>query len=213
VTTARLTLYTTARSANGRKPLAVARHLGLSHELRSIDVYAGEGRSAEYLAINPSGQIPTLVDGDLVLFESNAILQYLAEAHGDFALSSRDPKERASISRWLFWEASAWQPALTSILTLAVAQAIRLVPAMPPAIVDWAEPGFVRVASLLDAHLCGRSFIVADRLTLADFSIAGMMTYARSAGFPFETFVNVGAWYGRVERLEAWQATLARPWT
>lgn len=92
-----LVLYTTAISANGRKALAVAKHLELNIDVRSVDVYRGEGRTADYLKINPSGKVPTLVDEEFILWESNAILVHLAEAHGNFVLSSRDNMTRADI--------------------------------------------------------------------------------------------------------------------
>src|SRR4051812_35031274 len=101
-----LTLYATPLSANGRKVLAVCHHLGIEPEIIVTNVYQGEGRAPEYLAINPSGKIPTLIDGDFTLSESNAILQCLSEAHGDFQLWFREPRRRADVSRWLFWEAS-----------------------------------------------------------------------------------------------------------
>jgi glutathione S-transferase len=77
-----LKIYATPLSANGRKVLAVSREFGLQPENHLVNVYRGEGRKPEYLAINPSGKIPTLIEGEFILFESNAILLYLAEAHG-----------------------------------------------------------------------------------------------------------------------------------
>lgn len=126
-----LTLYTTPLSANGRKVLAVSHELALSPEVRLVNVYAGEGRTPEYLAINPSGKMPTLVDGAFVLSESNAILQYLCEAHGDFRLGSRDPEGRARIAQWLFWESAHWQPARGAVLSAFVRH--RLLPHALPA--------------------------------------------------------------------------------
>ena len=90
-----LILYATPLSANGRKALAVSQHLELTPQVVLINVYRGEGRAVEYLAVNPQGKVPSLVDGNLMLWESNAILQYLAEAHGDYRLWSRDPRRRA----------------------------------------------------------------------------------------------------------------------
>ena len=87
-----LKIYATPLSANGRKVLAVSRHLGLNADIHEVNVYRGEGRTPQYLAINPSGKIPTLIDGEFVLTESNAILLYLAEAHGANRLWSRDRK-------------------------------------------------------------------------------------------------------------------------
>jgi glutathione S-transferase len=208
-----LTLYTTPLSANGRKPLAVLRHLGLEARVVHVDVYRGEGRTREYLAINPAGRIPTLVDGDLVLAESNAIIGYLAEAHGDFRLSSRDPKRRAEIAQWLFWEAAQWHPALVPVLAGHVGHL--LLPATigaPDGTVRWDDARLRAELAFLDAHLAGRPFVAGDAPTLADFAVAGMMTYARSVAFPFGMYRAIAAWYGRVEALDAWKATAAGPW-
>ena len=207
-----LILYATPLSANGRKALAVSRHLGLSPEIVLVNVYRGEGRAAEYLAVHPQGKVPSLVDGNLMLWESNAILQYLAEAHGDYKLWSRDPRRRADLSRWLFWEASQWQPALTPVLRAVVAQKLGLTPAEPKARADYEDPTFRSLAQLLDSQLAIGPFIGGDEITIADFSIAGMMTYARAARFPFDVYTNIARWYARIEALPAWQATAEGPW-
>jgi glutathione S-transferase len=121
-----LKIYATPLSANGRKVLAVGRRLGLKPEIYDINVYRGEGLSPKYLAINPSGKIPTLVDGEFVLSESNAILLYLAEAHGANHLWSTDSKQRSRIAQWLFWESAHWQPTLIALLSELVGH--RLLP-------------------------------------------------------------------------------------
>lgn len=125
-----LKLYATPLSANGRKVLAVSRHLGLNPEIHDIDVYRGEGRSPEYLAVNPSGKIPTLIDGEFVLFESNAILLYLAEARGANRLWSSESRQRSRIAQWLFWESAHWQPVLIALLSGLVGH--RLLPERIP---------------------------------------------------------------------------------
>lgn len=208
------TLYTTPLSANGRKVLAVSHHLGLEPEIKLINVYKGEGRTPEYLTINPWGKIPTLVDGDLTLWESNAILPYLCEAYGGYRLWSRDPKRRADISRWLFWESSHWQPALIPVLTDFVAQQL-LSPqtaASAPVEVNWGDERFQTSAKFLDAHLRGRAFLVGSEVTLADFSVGAMLMYVGRARFPVDVFANIGAWYERIDSTEAWRATAAGPW-
>src|ERR1700722_3716717 len=175
------TLYTTPLSANGRKVLAVCRHLGLEPETKLVNVYKGEGRTPEYLALNPQGKIPVLVDGELRLSESNAILEYVSEAYAGHRLWSREPTRRADISRWLFWESSQWQPLLAAILSSFVARELGLPGARVEVAVDWGNPEFQSVAAFLDAHLSGRHFIVGDELTLADFSVAAMLMYVRHA--------------------------------
>jgi glutathione S-transferase len=207
------TLYTTPLSANGRKALAVSHHLGLAPAIKLVNVYKGEGRTPEYLAINPSGKIPTLVDGDFILSESNAIVQYMSEAYGNCRLWSRDAQRRADIARWLFWESSHWQPAFIPALAAFVGQL--LLPQTAPAApvdVDWSNEPLQAQLTFLDAHLRGRQFIVGNELTLADFCVGAMMMYVRPAKFPFAAFQNIGAWYGRIESAEAWRATAAGPW-
>src|ERR1700733_13081565 len=105
-----LKIYATTLSANGRKVLAVSRQLGLNPQIHDVNVYRGEGRTAQYLDINPSGQIQTLIDGECVLSEPNSILLYLAEARGANRLWSSDSKQRGRIAQWLFWESALWSP-------------------------------------------------------------------------------------------------------
>lgn len=212
---AALTLYATPLSANGRKVLALCRHLGIAPRIETVDVYRGEGQTPEYLAIHPLGRIPALVDGDLVLWESNAILQYLSEQHGDGRLWSREPRRRAEIAAWLFWESCDWQPALAAILAPFVAPLVVPQPSgaqAAPADVDWGDARFRRTGGFLDAQLAGRTFLAGEELTLADFSVAGMMTYARRARFPFDAYANIARWYEGIEQLDAWQATAADLW-
>lgn len=207
------TLYTTALSANGRKTLALVDHLGLDADVRRVNVYAGEGQAPAYLAVNPLGKIPSLVDGDLVLWESNAILLYVSEAHGNFGLYSREPARRAEVARWLFWESAHWQPTLTPLLTPTVAHL--LVPDVAPAPSDppaWDDEAFVRQMAMLEDHLRGRRFLVHDELTLADLSVAGMATYLPFAAFPFDTWPAFGDWYARIQALPAWRNSAEGPW-
>ncbi|MGO9950190.1 MAG: glutathione S-transferase family protein [Steroidobacteraceae bacterium] len=209
-----LTLYSTALSANGRKVLAAGRHLELDIEVRLVNVYRGEGRDAAYLAINPSGKIPTLVDGDLTLHESNAILLYLSEAHGNFRLWSRDPKLRGRIARWLFWESAHWQPALAALLSACVGH--RLLPklvAAPAAQPDWSAAAVAPLMNMLQATLSASSFLVGDELSIADFAVAGMTTYFAAAGFPFQKYPAFNDWYRRIETLDAWRATREPLWS
>jgi glutathione S-transferase len=208
-----VTLYTTPLSANGRKALAVSLQLGLDPKVMLVNVYKGEGRATDYLSVNPQGKVPSLVDGSLMLWESNAILIYLAEAYGDSKLWSKDPKRRADLARWLFWESSHWQPTLTEVLRPVVAQKLGLTPASPKARADYDSPAFQNIAGLLDVQLSDRPYVGGLELTIADFSIAGMMTYARACDFPFDRYPNIAKWYSHIEALPAWKATASAPWS
>ena len=209
-----LTLYTTALSANGRKVLAVCRQLELEPEIRDVNVYRGEGRTAEYLAVNPSGKIPTLVDGDLTLHESNAILQYVAEVYGHFRLWSRDPKARARIARWLYWESGHWQPVLAALLSPYVGH--RLLPDVvprPDVGPKWDAAELRPLLSVLNGALSASPFLVGEEATIADFAVAGMVTYFPIASFPFKEHPPFMDWYARVEALDGWRATRHPLWS
>ncbi len=207
------TLYTTPLSANGRKVLAVTQHLGIESRVRLVNVYRGEGRSPDYLRVNPSGKIPSLVDDGFVLTESNAILQYISEAYGGARLFSQDARERAEITSWMFWEAAHWQPALTAVLSAFVGH--KLLPDAVPAPAEvpaWNDETLRPLLTRVDAHLVDRPFLALGELTIADFSLAGMMTYFRAAEFPFDEFLNLASWYGRLEAFPAWRDTQVDLW-
>jgi glutathione S-transferase len=209
-----LTLYSTALSANGRKVLAVGRHLELDIDVRPVNVYRGEGRHAEYLAINPTGKIPALVDGDLTLYESNAILMYLCEAHGGYRLWSREPKPRGRIARWLFWESAHWQPTLGTLLSACVGHRLRPDLAPPPAAApDWNAATPAPLLTVLEATLSASPFLAGDEISIADFAVAGMTTYFPVANFPFEKYPAFNEWYRRIGMLEAWRATREPLWS
>lgn len=208
-----LTLYATPLSANARKVLAVVRHLGLDVVVHEVNVYAGDGQRPGYLAINPSGQVPTLVDEGVALFESNAILVHLAEVHGDGALWSRDPRERATIVGWLFWEAAQWQPALVPVLSAHVGH--RLLPDARPKPDEephWDDPKLVAPLRRLEGRLSQSPFLAGVEASIADFSVAGMTTYFRRCGFPFGRYTAISAWHARIEALEAWRETATALW-
>src|SRR5262249_54419706 len=98
-------LYTFIGSPHSRKVEAVIRQLGLAVDVEYLDLLAGELRLPPYVALNPNAKVPTLVDGDVTLWESNAILQYLADKEGRATLLPRAAAARADVVRWQFWEA------------------------------------------------------------------------------------------------------------
>lgn len=207
------TLYATPLSANARKAQAAVAELGLDVDVRLVNVYAGEGRSAEYLRVHPEGKVPALVDGALTLTESNAILVHLAEVHAGGRLFPRDAAERATILSWLFWEAAHWQPALTTVLAGFVGHALlpEHVPA-PGAPPHWKHEPLVACLGRLETHLSGRGWLVGESPSIADLSVGGMTTYLAAAGFPFDAFPGFAAWHARLEGLEGWRATATPPW-
>jgi glutathione S-transferase len=193
--------------------LAVSRHLRLNPEIHDVNVYRGEGRTPEYLVINPSGKIPTLIDGEFVLSESNAILLYLAEAHGANQLWSSESKLRARIAQWLFWESAHWQPALIAFLSELVGH--RLLPERipkPQAPPDWSSAAVQPILKTLETSLSVEAFLTGSGPSIADFAVAGMTTYFRAAAFPFQRFPKIAAWYARMESMDSWHGTQSPLW-
>eukprot|EP01035_Chromulina_nebulosa_P000234 gene234-337_t len=150
------------------------RELGLGFGRVDAGMQFGRNGDPDYLAMNPNGRIPTLVEGDFVLWESNAIMRYLALAHGtDGTLYPPAPKVRASVERWLDWTLSTLQPIERPVFWGLVRT--------PPAERDMAAIQLAADAAaaqwqIVNAHLAGRSVMEGDTFTLADLALA---TYAR----------------------------------
>jgi glutathione S-transferase len=117
--------------------------------------------------------------------------------------------------RWLFWEASAWQPALSAVLAACVGH--RLLPNVlpaPSAPPDWQSPQLTPLLAFLESELArGIAFLCGDELTIADLSVAGMTTYFRHAEFPSSAWPSLAAWLARLEVLESWRASADPLWS
>ena len=103
-------LYADPITVNCRKVVAGLDLIGAEYELVHVDYFTSQQRSPEYTALNPNASLPTLVDGEFVLWESNAILQYVADKLGAATCYPTDLQGRADINRWLLWEAAHWFP-------------------------------------------------------------------------------------------------------
>jgi glutathione S-transferase len=199
-------LYFHPLSGNSRRVLLVATHLNVPIERIVIDLNRGEQRGAAHLARNPNGKVPVLdIDGYL-LWESRAIMQYLADTTPGQTLLPTEPRGRAEVNRWLFWCAAHMAPANA---TLVLENFVKPLTGRTtdPAEVERGEAQFAQFAAILDAHLAGRTWVAADHLTLADFSLAAGFALADKARFPIQRYANLLAWLGRVQELDAWKRT------
>ena len=198
-------LYLNTFYPNVRRVRLTAAVLGLQLEEKSIDFAKGEHKNPEYLALNPNGAVPTLVDGDFVLTESRAIMQYLAAQKPESGLLPRDPRAQADVTRWQFWDASHFSP---QVGTLAFQRVLKKMLGMgdpEAAKVDEALAAFRRFGAVLNGRLEGKKFVVGDALTLADLTLASSLMYAKQADVPLAEFANVKAWFDRMSEMEAWK--------
>jgi glutathione S-transferase len=202
-------LYGFPPSPNTWKVRAVAAQLGIPLELEFVDLT--KPRTADYLAINPTGRTPTLVDGDFTLSESNAIMQYLASRKPN-SLWPDDAHSRADITRWQSWQLAHWGAEACQPLTFQrlVKKILNLGPPDEAALAKGTET-FHREARMLDAHLARQTYLVGNALTLADFSVAAAMAYAKEAEMPLAPYSHIQDWYARVSALPAWRDTAPGP--
>lgn len=189
-------------SQNVRKPIAVAYHLGIPVELVPCSPH-----DAAVTAANPSGRIPAMDDNGFVLGESNAIMTYLAGMQPS-SLYPEDAAVRAKIHQWMFWDSAHWTPAYQPIQFERLVKQFLNMGAADEAVVQRALVAFQREASLLEAALAGRDWLVGDEATLADFSVGAGLTYAEPIGLPLEELPNVSAWNRRLAELEGWRRTM-----
>jgi glutathione S-transferase len=194
-----------ALSPNVRRVRLVAKHLGLDVEEKTVDFAKGEHKSPDYLALNANGAVPTFVDGDLVLTESRAIMQYLASKKPESGLLPKDEAQRADVTRWQFWDSSHFSPTLGTIAFEKVVKPMLGMGDPSQAKIDEALAGFRRFGAVLNKRLEGRTWIVGDAITVADFTIAGSLMYAKQGDVPVSEFPNVASWFGRMTELDAWK--------
>jgi len=149
--------------------------LGVPFEAVTVNLIAGEHRGPEYLKINPAGRIPTLIDGDLVLTESVAIVLYLAEKYPDKRLVPTDLAQRAELNKWLLFAVTELEQPLWRIShhTALYPEDRRL-----PAEVVLAREDFAPMARVLEEHMKGREFVVGNSVTVADFVLAYTLDWA-----------------------------------
>jgi glutathione S-transferase len=198
-------LYGFPPSPNTWKVRAVAAHLGVPLELEFVDLAQGKSRTPDYLALNPTGRTPVLVDGDFKLWESNAIMQYLASRKPN-ALWPDDARKRADIMRWQSWQLAHWgNEACEPLVRERLVKKFLNLGAPDEAVVAMGLEAFNREARVLDAHLAKQRYLVGNELTLADFSVAAPLFYSKEAELPVAPFTRVQEWFGRVAALPAWR--------
>lgn len=197
-------LYFDPITVNCRKVVAGFDLIGVSYDREQLDYFGGDHKKAAFTKINPNAEMPALVDDDLLLWESNAILVYACEKLGNKAAYPDDPKIRADITRWLLWESSKWFAACYVYLVENVVKPI-LDDTPDEALLEAHAPTFHKLASILEERLEGRDWLSDDHVTIADIAVAAPMHLHGVQKLPLETYPNIRAWMARVEALPCWQ--------
>ena len=192
---------------NGLKPCAVAKYLNSPVTYQRIDLAKGAQKDPAFLAVNPNGKIPALEDGQVTLWESHAIMAYLALKAGS-DLWPGDALTQIEIMKWLNWDTAHFSRHASRLMFNNVIKPMFGLGEPDPAEVEDAAGFFKQFAAVLDGHLTGRRFIVGDRLTIADFGLAGFLPGAAQAQIPLDGFDEIRRWHDGMMELEAWR----NPW-
>lgn len=189
---------------SARKPCAVAKYLQSPVEFVRVDLSRSEHKRPDFLAINPNGRVPALEDGDFKLWESHAIMCYLARKAGS-DLWPTDEIEQIDIMRWLNWDTAHFSRHAGRLFFQRFVKPHFGLGGPDPSEVEEATGFFNAFAGVLNAHLKGRDTIVGDGLTVADFAVASVLPWAKEAELPLEPFPEVRRWHESMMALPAWR--------
>ncbi len=168
--------------------------------------FGGDAREA-FLALNPNGKVPVLQHGDVVLWESNTIMGYLADLHGETPLWPRDPLERAQVSMWQVWQAAHVTPAADGLFYENQVKPMFLRQESDAAMVAMYTESFHRWMGVMEHRLAGHEYLALDRFTCADIAVASALMHAQSSRMPLDDHPLVVAWFDRVRSRPSWVAT------
>lgn len=201
-------LYQFPLSPNSQKVLALAYEVGLRLETLTLNVFKGESRTPEMLVKNPNGKLPVLQDGDFVLWESNAMLGYLAAKGGRDDLAPSTPRERADVDRWLAWHNAHFGPAVRMVAFERIVKKLGGLGAPDEAMVKKGKEDFATVAQVLDACLAGREYLCGT-LTIADFALVTHAMLLEDCGLDLTPYEHALAWRDRMAARSSLRRVLA----
>jgi glutathione S-transferase len=204
-------IYADPITVNCRKVLAGLDFLNAPFERVHVDYFKGEHKEPAYLAVNPNASVPALRDGDFVLWESNAMLQYAADKHDRDSAYPKDLQKRADINRWMLWESSSWFPACYVYL---VENCVKpLLGAEPdPEVLKAQDAQFHKLAGILDERLAKSDWVCGSQPTIADIALAAPLHLHPYQKLPLADHPHLQRWMiERIEALPSWQKTYVGP--
>ena len=168
-----LIIHGRTNSSNVQKVLWAVTEMNVPHDRRDAGGAFGVVNEPHYLAMNPNAKVPTIDDDGFILWESNAILRYLAAKHDNGTLFPVEPQQRADADRWMDWQQTTVGPTLTPIFwgLVRTPEAER-----DPAAIEAARVAMIPVMQMLDDRLADRTHVAGDAFTLADIPL-GIMAY------------------------------------
>lgn len=188
-------------ASRASRALWIVHELGIPFEHVAIEMK--DLKSPEYLAINPNGKVPTLVDGDFKLFESMAINLYLAAKHGKDGLFPASLEDQALCHQWSFWGMTELEKPL---LTILIDKFMTPPDKRKPEAVAEAEKALPKPLAVLDGALQGRDYLLGSQFTVGDLNLASICSWAKPIKFDLGAFGNAAAWLDRCLARPAYKA-------
>lgn len=194
-------LYSSAISSNGKRARICAAELGIALDPWVIDFQRGDNRSPDYLALNPMGMVPTLSDGDFALWESAAILCYLAQTSGG-PLWPKEPRALADVLRWLFFCSCHVDPCVSTLIFERIIKARRNEPP-DEVLATAAEQQFARFVAVVEQQVSAREY-VTGRFGLADIALGCTVEIWPLLSLDLTLYPNVRRWLERLQARPTW---------
>jgi glutathione S-transferase len=203
-----LKIWGRANSSNVKKVTWLCEEMQLPYDRVDAGMSFGVVNTPEYRKLNPNGLVPTIDDEGFILWESNAVVRYLAAKHAAGTLCPTDPKVRADADRWMDWCTSTLWPALRPVFLGLVRTPAEK---RNQAEIDAGVKGTTDVLARLDGYLAGRKFVCGDSLTMGDIAF-GPIVYLVQNVMPVKpALANYTAWYSRISERPAFKKIVALP--
>lgn len=203
-----LTIWGRANSINVQKVLWCCGELDLEYERIDAGNEFEVNKTAEYLALNPNGFVPTIEDEEIKLWESNVIVRYLAHKVGDGRLCPADIRTRFDAERWMDWQATVFWPVLRPLFI----QLIRTPAAKrDPAVISEGEKLSLAAVRILDQCLCDKTFLAGDAFSMGDIPAATTVHRWYALDIEHPDLPNVQRWYDLMKRRRSFHEVVMTP--
>lgn len=197
------TLFHFPWSQHSRRVISLLEEVSLPYEIRLVAMDQGEHQSPAYLAINPNKQVPTLIDGDVTIHESNAILRYLGVKHSLEDWYPSAPAQRAQVEQWLDWGQCRMSPVIVGI----VLNSVFLAPHGDRDAIERGKAAMPELLSILEDRLSQTAFLAGSKPTIADLAIASNVFQLSLADVSLSMPHSIG-WYQRMSKLHGFLRSL-----
>ncbi|HDS6886160.1 TPA: glutathione S-transferase family protein [Morganella morganii subsp. morganii] len=203
-----ITVWGRKNSSNVKKVLWCLTELGLTYQQKDAGGPFGGLDTPEYLAMNPNKTIPTYQDGEFILWESNAILSYLADKYDDGTLLPHNAEFRARAAQWMYWSDGSLFPYIKAMMGLLVRTPAEQ---RDPARVEELKQSLNRLIAMLNDDLAQRDYIAGDAFSIADMALAPLLYPWREVCHDRPDFPHIERWFALIETRPAYRDIVALP--